>query len=100
MRCGCGLVVLLLCAAPSAAQDKKEPTSAELLAAFQKQLKATAATAAPSIACVVVSRSEHYPKPKFVRGVEEIPGKLGSFDRQAFEKSDLDRKSTRLNSSH
>ena len=38
----------------------------------------------PSIACVVVSRSEHYPKPS---SSGDTPGKLGGFDRKEFLKN-------------
>ena len=70
MRAIRAIVCLAACIAlaPSAAQ---EPNHRELLAAFEKQVKATAATAGPSIACVVVSRSEFYPKSP---GAADLPG--------------------------
>jgi serine protease Do len=81
MRYVCGIVMFALCfTGPASAQ---EPTHRELLAAFEKQLKATAATAGPSIACVVVSRSDRYPKPK---APADTPGTLGTFDAKEFLK--------------
>jgi serine protease Do len=76
-----GLCTLIVClmAAPAASQ---EPTRLQVLSAFQEQLQATYATVAPSIACIVVSRSEHYPKP-----VSDTPGKLGAFDPHEFIKA-------------
>ena len=80
MRYVWGFAFFVLCV-PASAQ---EPTQRELLAAIEKQLKTTAATAGPSIACVVVSRSEHYPKPP---SSGDMPGKLGGFDRKEFLKN-------------
>jgi serine protease Do len=73
---GLGLLVVGVLTAPARSQ---EPTRLQLLTAFQEQLQATYAEAAPSIACIVVSRSEHYPKPS-----ADSPGKLGGFDPKAF----------------
>jgi serine protease Do len=56
-----------------------------LLRAFEKKLIKTIEVASPSIACVVVSRSEFYPK---VPDTDETPGKLGDFDPKAFLKKD------------
>jgi len=80
MRFVCGFVALGLCLPASARAD--EPKHRELLEAFQKQLAAVAFEAGPSIACVVVSRSELYPALK-----SDTPGRLGKFDRKEFLKS-------------
>ncbi len=79
MRAICGLALLAACSV--ALGD--EPNQRELLAAVQKQLKDTAATAGASIATIVVSRSEHYPK-----AAADTPGKLGGFDPKEFVKPD------------
>lgn len=78
-----GLVVALL--APlgfAAAQPAREPNRADLLLAVEKQLRAASETVGPSVACVVVSRSDRYPKP----AAPQPPGKLGSYDRAEFLK--------------
>jgi serine protease Do len=59
-------------------------TSLDDLRAFQNQLRTAAETAAPCVACVVVSRSELYPKPSTT--TESPPGKLGEFDPTEFLK--------------
>jgi serine protease Do len=56
------------------------PNDREVRDAIEKQLKGTLATAGPSVVCVVVSRSEKYPKPDG----PPVPGRLGGFDRKAF----------------
>ncbi|MDB5308295.1 MAG: degQ 1 [Gemmataceae bacterium] len=61
-----------------------EPTKDDLLR-LEQQLKTLHETAGPSVACVVVSRSEKYPKPA---KAPEHPGQLGGFDRQAFLKAE------------
>ena len=77
-----GFLLLSFLLASTAKADDPKPR--ELLEAFQKQLASASATAGPSIACIVVSRSEHYPKdPK----AEQIPGKLGDFDAKEFVKT-------------
>lgn len=85
MRIVSGLVCLTAALAvvlPTA--GGQEPKRSELLAAVEKQLKQTAATVGPSIATVVVSRSEFYPKPP----ADAPPGKLGAFDPKEFLKKD------------
>ncbi len=70
---------LMLLAAPLAAAD---PTEKDLIRLEQK-LRAANANVGPSLACIVVSRSEHYPKP-------DTPAEawqLGRFDRTAFLKA-------------
>ncbi len=77
-----GFLLLSFLLASTAKADDPKPR--ELLEAFQKQLASASATAGPSIACIVVSRSEHYPKdPK----AEQTPGKLGDFDAKEFVKT-------------
>lgn len=78
-----GLVSLVLCLVVLAPARGQEPSRSQLLAAFQEQLQTAYAAAGPSIACIVVSRSEHYP-----RQLSEIPGKLDGFDPREFLKSD------------
>jgi serine protease Do len=80
----CFLVSLALIPAIPAA----EPTEPELLAAVEKQLKAANEKAGPCVACVVVSKSDRYPK----MSVQDQPGKLGRFDKEAFLKAFPDQK--------
>src|SRR5262249_22804711 len=83
MRSVGGIAILVLCVhGPARAQ---EPKQSDVLAAFEKQLKTTIATAGPSIACVVVSHSDQYPKPQ---KPSDIEGKLGGFDKKEFLKND------------
>ena len=77
------LVLIALCFCLPATARAQEPKHRELLEAFQKQLATVAVEAGPSVACVVVSRSEHYPPI-----TSDTPGRLGSFDPQAFLKTD------------
>jgi serine protease Do len=60
----------------------REPTKQELLQAVEKQLKATSDTAGPAVGCIVVSKSDRYPK---LTG-EQPPGKLGGYDINEFKK--------------
>jgi serine protease Do len=83
MACVRGLVVFGCCLVAPVPACAQEPTKRQLLEAFQEQLKTAYAAAAPSIACVVVSRSEFYPK-----AATDTPGKLGGFDRKEFLKTD------------
>jgi S1-C subfamily serine protease len=73
------LIPALLLAAPAVRAD--EPTREELRK-LERQLVAANANAGPAIACVVVSRSDKYPRSE--RTLE--PGQLGGFDREAFLK--------------
>jgi serine protease Do len=84
MRVIRGTVPLVMCLVlvPYARAD--DPDSDRVLKAFEKKLTETIEAASPSIACVVVSRSEFYPKGP----ADETPGKLGDFDRDAFLKKD------------
>lgn len=83
MRCLGGLLFVSFVLPATVKAD--EPKPRDVLEAFQKQLVTAASTAGPSIACIVVSRSEHYPK---TPGHADNPGKLGTFDPKAFLKSD------------
>lgn len=75
-------VLVVLVVGPVAALPAREPTKDELLVAVEKQLRAASDAVGPSVACVVVSRSEKYPKT-----AERLPpGKLGAFDRAEFLK--------------
>ena len=77
-----GIAILALLAL-AAALPAREPTKQELLVAIEKQLKAANETAGPCVACVVVSRSDRYPKP----GGPDRPGKLGGYDPKEFLKA-------------
>jgi serine protease Do len=76
---GASLLAVLACAGAAIAAD---PTEADFLAAVEKKLKAANAKTGPSVACVVVSKSNHYPK----AGDGDRPGKLGGFDKDEFLK--------------
>jgi len=71
---GATLIALLTLAVVVPAQ---EPTKQELLLAVEKQLKAANETAGPAVACVVVSRSDRYPK---LPDSADKPGRLGGYD--------------------
>src|SRR5262249_3424919 len=58
------------------------------LAVIEKQLTAANVKTAPCVACVVVSRSDRYPK----MNAPEQPGKLGGFDKEAFLKANPNQK--------
>ena len=79
-----GLCALLAALAALLPGRAAEPTKPELLQAIEKQLKAIHETAGPAVACVVVSRSELYPKP--AKALQ--PGQLGGFDPKEFIKAD------------
>ena len=70
----------------------EDPKPRELLEAFQKQLTTAVGKAGPSIACIVVSRSELYPKTAGQNG----PGKLGTFDSSEFLKTSASPERIRL----
>jgi len=89
MRRLCVFAVLILGSSSPATAD--EPKHRDILEAFQKQLIATASKAGPSIACVVASRSEYYPK-----AAGEHPGQLGSFDPKEFLKGSVTAERTKL----
>jgi serine protease Do len=80
----CGVVALLFGLASPSSARADEPKHRDLLEAFQKQLATATAAAGPSIACVVVSRSEYYPKDP---SADKTPGKLGGFNPKAFLKN-------------
>ncbi|MFO0825160.1 MAG: PDZ domain-containing protein [Gemmataceae bacterium] len=90
MRVILGLTLLALGIASAPAGD--EPTADQLLAAVQKRLKNCINTAGPSIATVVVSRSEHYPKVANA----DTPGKLGGFDPKELLKGNPTAERARL----
>ncbi|MBM3980004.1 MAG: PDZ domain-containing protein [Planctomycetes bacterium] len=71
------LALSLVAAAPAA-----EPTNSDLLFAIEKQLRVANELAGPTAACVVVSRSDRYPKP-----ATDAPGKLGRYDIKEFLKA-------------
>jgi serine protease Do len=81
LPCLLGTLVL----APSgAAQDRALPSARALQEVMQKVIE----RASPSVACVLVSRSDAYQR--FSQGpAHENPGKLGAFDRRLFERHPL-----------
>ena len=80
-----GLLCIVLFGSVVATLPAQEVRRNQLLVAVERQLQHAVKTAGPSIACVVVSRSELYPK---TPGASETPGKLGTFDPKAFVKED------------
>jgi serine protease Do len=76
--------VLLALFTLGAALPAREPTKQELLVEIDKKLRAANKTAGPCVACVVVSRSDRYPRPS---DASERPGRLGDFDPRAFLKA-------------
>jgi serine protease Do len=76
-------VTLVAAITLASALPAQEPTKPDLLVAIERQLKAAAETAGPSVGCVVVSRSDRYPK---VPGAADQPGKLGGYDIKEFLK--------------
>jgi serine protease Do len=77
------LVGWVIVQAPVHAQVPKK-TEREIVEAYQKQLRIAAAIASPSVACIIVSRSEYYPK---IANPGDVSGKLGEFDRAEFLKN-------------
>ncbi|WP_439624609.1 S1C family serine protease [Gemmata sp.] len=92
MRTICGLAVLAACVGLGALGAADEPRAEELLAAVQKKLRDAVARAGPSVATVVVSRSEHYPRPEKA----DAPGRLGGFDLKEFVRANPTTERTRL----
>lgn len=82
MRVACATLLLFLTLA--SAVSAEEPTKQELLLAIEKQLKSANETAGPCVVCVVVSRSDRYPKPV---SASDVPGKLGGFDVNEYIKT-------------
>ena len=83
MRFAVSLLLALSAFTVVAPAQDREPTKNELLFAIEKQLQAANETAGPCVACVVVSRSEKYPKPA---SASDVPGTLGAFDPVQFRK--------------
>ncbi len=75
-------VALLSALALGSALPAQEPTKSDLVTAVERQLKAANEVAGPCVACVVVSRSDRYPK----GGTADPPGKLGGYDIKEFLK--------------
>ncbi len=76
-------VALLAALSLVAAVPAAEPTKTDLLFAVEKQLRVANELAGPSVACVVVSKSDRYLKPT---GTDK-PGKLGGYDIREFLKA-------------
>lgn len=89
MRCLFVLLLLASCAVSVTTAQSPAPISdkvaaqRETLKKFQEQLKQAANTVMPSVACIVVSRSDRYPK---AANSQDTSGKLGVFDREEFLK--------------
>jgi serine protease Do len=77
------LALSVIVSALPAAEPTKEDLTKDELRRLEKKLQQANRTAGSSVACVVVSRSDRYPKP----AAGDPPGKLGGFDRAAFEKA-------------
>ncbi len=73
-----GIISLAVLTAVSltALVSAREPTKQEFLAEVEKKLRATSERVGPAVACVVVSRSDRYPK----AAGGDPPGKLGGYD--------------------
>jgi serine protease Do len=84
MRTAVGTAVLAALLIPLVPARADDPTADELLRAAEQKLRAVTETTGPSVACVVVSRSDAYPKP----AAQEHPGQLGGFDPAEFMKAD------------
>lgn len=77
---GVALLVALSFVAPVRAA---EPTKDDVLLAIEKQLRVANELAGPAVACVVVSKSDRYPKPTDA----DKPGRLGGYDIREFLKA-------------
>ncbi len=86
-------LTLLTFAVSALALPAQEPTQKDLLLAVERHLKAAHETAGPSVGCVVVSRSEQYPKGA---SAEDVPGRLGAFDAAEFLKANNSPANARL----
>lgn len=64
----------------------REPNKQELLVAIEKQLRTANETAGPCVACVVVSRSDRYPKT--AGAADKLPGQLGGYTPDEKKKRD------------
>ncbi len=84
------VAVGMLTLAVAKGQERKGESA--VLETLDKQFQSAAEKASPSIACIIVSRSELYPKAL----VAEAPGKLGGFDRTEFLKGDVTPERQRL----
>src|SRR4051812_41236363 len=85
MRVGVGIAILAAVVPVLGPHGRAaEPTADELFKAVERHLKTVAESAGPSVACVVVSRSDAYPKPE---ASPDRPGRLGGFDPKEFLKS-------------
>jgi serine protease Do len=95
---GLALFTMSFCStAPAWAQAAGKNTTTvdapQTLKQFEDQFRNAIETASPSIACIVVSRSEHYPK---TTNPGNISGKLGDFDPKETLKSDSSKERIKL----
>lgn len=84
MRVAPGVVLLAALLVPVLPGPAADPTADDLLRAVEAKLRAVTEKTGGSIACVVVSRSDQYPKPM----PQEHAGHLGGFDKAAFLQTD------------
>ena len=70
-----------------------DPTEREFLEKLEAQVRRAVVAAEPAVACIAVSRSEHYPKPA---KPDDVPGRLGGFDRAEFLKANTSVEARRL----
>src|SRR5947209_8500491 len=88
------LLVVLGCWLPSARAQEKASVEA-----LQHAVEAVVKKAEPSIACILVSRSSLYrrfERPPRPANAEEVPGRLGGFERPHFPPWRKDDEHTRL----
>jgi S1-C subfamily serine protease len=78
------ILLALLTLTPAVHSEDKAPAP-ELLA-LQEAVKKAIADADPSIACILVSRSENYRKLEEAPATDITPGRLGRFDETALKK--------------
>lgn len=84
MRAATGTALLAAILLPLVPGRAADPTADELIKAVERKLADVAEVSGQSIACVVVSRSDKYPKP----AAPEHPGELGGFDPKEFVATD------------
>lgn len=85
MRTLSGFLALATLALGVAPGRTDEPTQRDLLEAIERHLKAAHEAAGPAVACVVVSRSDKYPR---AAKAPDHPGQLGGFDLREFLKAE------------
>ena len=87
MRLVAGIIICVGLLLPALAGRGADPAQDELIAAFEQKVKTISDTYGPSVAFIVVSRSDKYPKP----AAQENEGQLGGFDPVEFLRTDQAR---------